>query len=147
VKRAEVVRQALERRFDRSVELAFVEKFRSEGEVWGGTVVGTVADRVAIILDDLISSGTTLVGAATACREQGADAVCAAVTHGLFSTDAGRTLAASDLERLFILDTVPPARLDAAARRKVDVIDCAPLLATTIYRLHTERSLAEWAEG
>ena len=148
VKRAEVFRQALSRRLDQSVELVFIEKFRSEGEVWGGAVVGTVEDRVAIILDDLISSGTTLAGAARACRENGAHASYAAVTHGVFSADASRTIGASELDRLLLVDTLPVTRLDADVRaQRVDVLNVAPLLASAISRLHTGGSLVELREG
>jgi len=144
VKRAEIFRQALERRLDRSVELVFIEKFRSEGAVWGGTVVGAVDGRVAILLDDLVSSGTTLAGAASACRKRGATAVYAAATHGVFSAKASRTLADAELDRLLVLDTLPADRLDAAVRReRVEVLDSAPLLARAIHRLHRHQSLVD----
>ena len=142
VKRAERVRQALAQRLARTVELVFIEKFRSEGEVWGGTVVGSVQDRVAVIVDDLISSGTTLVEAAKACRTEGAAAVYAAVTHGVFSSKADATLADAPLDRLLVCDTLPPDRLAADVRKRhVDVLGAAPLLATTIHHLHTGTAL------
>ena len=147
VKRAERFRQALEKRLARPVPLAFVEKFRSEGVVRGGAVVGEVADRVAIILDDLISSGTTLARAATACRARGAVAAYAAATHGVFSGDASRLLGESDLERILVLDTIPPTRISPALLgTRIQVLDCSPLLATAIHRLHTGGSIVELTE-
>lgn len=144
VKRAERFRQALEARLRRPVDLAFVEKFRSEGVVRGGTVVGPVTDRVAILVDDLISSGATLARAAASCRERGARTVYAAATHGVLSADAGRILAGSELERIVILDTIPPRRADAELLGgRLVAIDCAPLLASAIDRLHTHGSLVE----
>lgn len=143
VKRAEIFRQELEERLDHSVELVFIEKFRSEGVVWGGTVVGAVEGKVTIILDDLISSGTTLVDAAAACREREAAAVYAAATHGVFSADASRTLAESAVDRLYILDTLPTDRIDAEIRKRVEVLDCTPLLARAISGLHLDRSLGD----
>ncbi|PQJ35259.1 ribose-phosphate pyrophosphokinase [Salinibacter sp. 10B] len=143
-KRAEGFRQRLDERLGRSVPLVFIEKFRSEDAVWGGTVVGDVKNRVAILLDDLISSGTTLAEAATACREHGATAVYAAVTHGVFSSGANQTLDDPALERLVFLDTLPPARLAPNVReRRAEVLSCAPLLAGAIQRLHTGGSLVE----
>jgi ribose-phosphate pyrophosphokinase len=137
VKRAERFRQALQKRLEKPVSSAFIEKFRSEGVVRGGTLVGDVDDRVAIIIDDLISSGTTLVRAADACLDGGARAAYAATTHGVFSSGASDNLAASRLERLVITDTIPPAGLDAELlSEKVDVIDCAPILARAIAHLH-----------
>lgn len=144
VKRAERLRQALERRPAQNVELAFLEKFRSEGKVRGGKVVGAVEGRVAIIIDDLISSGTTLSLAADACRERGATAVYAAVTHGVFAREASAVIARSGIERLLLFDTIPPERLDSELlSHKVQVIDCAPLVAAAIRRLHTDGSLGE----
>jgi ribose-phosphate pyrophosphokinase len=147
VKRADRFRQMLERRRGRPVTAAFVEKFRSEGIVRGGAVVGEVEDRVAIIVDDLISSGTTLVRAAAACRARGASSACAAATHGVFSADANRLLGGAELERIAILDTIPPRRLDPVLQQqRVQVIDCAPLLAAAIHRLHTGGSIVELGE-
>lgn len=145
-KRAERFRQALERRSGRSIGLAFVEKFRSEGVVRSGAVIGDVAGCIAIIIDDLISSGTTLSRAAAACRERGARVAYAAVTHGVFSAGASRTLASSELERIFILDTIAPRRLDSELiGGRVEILDCAPLLAAAIHRLHTNGSIVELA--
>ncbi|HEX6201620.1 MAG TPA: ribose-phosphate diphosphokinase [Thermoanaerobaculia bacterium] len=148
VKRAERFRQALERRIERPVGFAFLEKFRSGGVVRGGTVVGEVGEQLAIVIDDLIASGTTLVRAAAACRERGAPAVWAAVTHGLFAAGAEEALAGAELERLVVLDTVPPARLDPdLLRRRVEVVDASPLLAAAIERLHGDGSLVELEEA
>lgn len=144
VKRAERFRQVLERQLDRPVGSAFLEKSRSEGVVRGGAVVGDVSGRVAIIIDDLISSGTTLARAAVACRDRGAVAVFAAATHGVFSADARATLDASPLERIVILDTIPITGGQLGS--KLEVIDCSPLLAAAIHRLHTGGSLTELDE-
>lgn len=147
MKRAERFRQLLERRLERPVGLAFMEKFRSEGVVRGGAVVGDIAGCDAIIVDDLVSSGTTLARAAAACRERGARVAYAAATHGVFSANASRLLGASELERIAILDTIPPRRLDPdLLQRRVEVIDCAPLLAAAIHRLHTGGSIVELTE-
>ncbi|MFP4601140.1 MAG: ribose-phosphate diphosphokinase, partial [Persicimonas sp.] len=144
VKRAERVRQALEERLGRPVGSAFIEKYRSEGVVRGGAVVGEVDGRVAIIIDDLISSGTTLARAAAACRERGALAAHAAATHGVFSADSSRLLAESELERIVILDTIPPRRLaPELLDSRVEVIDSAPLLAAAIQRFHTNGSIVD----
>jgi ribose-phosphate pyrophosphokinase len=144
VKRAERLREALERRLARPVPLAFLEKFRSEGKVRAGTVVGSVENRVAIIIDDLGSTGTTLALAADACRQRGATAVYAAVTHGVFARDASATLEHSQIERLVVLDTIEPLRLTIdVLRTRVQVIGCARLIAAAIQRLHTDGSLCD----
>src|SRR5690606_15794150 len=146
VKRAEVFRQALERHRGQPVGFAFVEKFRSEGVVRGSRVAGDVENRVAIIVDDLISSGTTLARAAAACRERGARTVYAVATHGVFSAQASEVLRESPIEHASILDTISPRRLDRQPLgNRVEVLECAPLLAAAIQRLHTHGSLVELA--
>jgi ribose-phosphate pyrophosphokinase len=146
-KRADAFRQRLEQRLEREIDLVFIEKTRSEGVVRGGTVVGDVRDRIAIIVDDLISSGTTLARGAASCKERGAIAAYAAATHGVFSADASQKLAESALDGVAILDTVVPDRLDPQVReRHVTVLDSAPLLARAIHRLHTNGSIVELNE-
>jgi ribose-phosphate pyrophosphokinase len=143
-KRAVALRETLAEALDAEVPLAFLEKKRAGGVVSGGeAVVGEVAGRVAVIVDDLISSGTTLARAAAACRAAGALAVHPVVTHGLFTGDAGRVVAAAGFERLVITSTVPPFRLDpASAQARLTVLDAAPLLAEAIRRLHQDEPLA-----
>jgi ribose-phosphate pyrophosphokinase len=148
VKRAEAFRQSLSRRLGREASGAFLEKYRSAGVVSGEAVVGDVEGRIAIILDDLISTGGTIARAVAACRSRGARAVYAAATHGIFVGEAGRMLAEPGLERLVITDTIPPFRLDPAlVRGKVTVLDTAPLFAEAIRRIHTGGSVVELVEG
>jgi ribose-phosphate pyrophosphokinase len=138
VKRATVLRESLADVLGREVPLAFLEKKRAGGVVSGGeSIVGEVAGRVAVIVDDLISTGTTLARAAAACRAAGALGVHAVVTHGLFTGEAGRVVGSAGFERLVVTSTVPPFRLDAeTAQSHLTVLDAAPLLAEAIRRLH-----------
>jgi ribose-phosphate pyrophosphokinase len=83
-KRAELLREALEAALGRPVGKAFADKHRSAGIVSGDLFVGDVAGTTALIVDDLISTGGTLLCAARAARQAGARRVIALVTHGLF---------------------------------------------------------------
>lgn len=148
VKRAEDFRQALSRRLGREAGGAFLEKYRSAGVVSGAAVVGDIEGRVAIIVDDLISTGGTIARAVAACRSRGARAVYAVATHGIFVGEAARMVADPGLERLVVTDTIPPFRLDPAlVRRKVTVLDTAPLFAEAIRRIHTGGSVVELSEA
>lgn len=147
VKRAEQFRLALERRLQRSVSFAFAEKHRSEGSVRSGPLAGDVDGKAAIIIDDLISTGTTLARVATMCRQRGARAVYAAATHAVLSADADRVLGSSELERIVVLDTIPVRQLGPELTRRLNVLDCVPLLARAIRRLHEDGSLSELADG
>ena len=144
VKRAESFRQALSLALRRPVGAAFMEKYRSAGVVTGEAVVGAVAGQTAIIIDDLISSGTTLARTATACRQLGASRVIAAATHGVFVAEAERVLVDSNLDQLIATDSIPPFRLPLhLLNGKLTVLATAPLFAEAIRRLHTDGSLVE----
>jgi len=144
VKRAESFRQALSQALGRPIAAAFMEKRRSEGVVSGEAVVGDVGGRTAIILDDLIGTGTTLARAATACKALGASRVYAAASHGMFVGAAGAVLADPALDKVLVADSIPPFRLPPALlESRVAVLASAPLFAEAIYRLHSGGSLVE----
>jgi len=143
VKRAELLREALEAALGRPVGKGFVDKRRSAGVVSGDLFVGE-ADATALIIDDLISTGTTLLRAARAVRAAGARRAIALVAHGLFMPGSADVLADPAIERLVITDAVPPFRLGPnAARGKLDILPAAPLLAEAIRRLHEGRALTD----
>ena len=147
VKRAEQFRQALCHRLGRDAGSAFLEKYRSAGVVSGEAVVGDVAGKIAIIIDDLISTGGTILRAANACRQRGAKAVYAAASHGIFVGNATQAMANAGLERLVITDTIPPFRLDADfAQNKLTVLETAPLIAEAIHRIHGGGSIVDLLE-
>ena len=111
-------------------------------------LVGDVNGKDAIIIDDLISTGTTLARTARACMERGATRVMAAATHGLFMADAKTVLADTALERIAVTDTVPPFRLEeGAVKQKVTVLNSTTLFAEAIRRLHTGGSITELMES
>jgi ribose-phosphate pyrophosphokinase len=144
VKRAELFREALEAALGRPISKGFVDKRRSAGVVSGDLFVGDVAETTALIIDDLISTGGTLLRAAHAARKAGAKRVIALVTHGLFMPGAAEVLADPAIDRLVVTDAVPPFRLDpSAAHSKIDTIAVAPLLANAIRRLREGQPLAD----
>ena len=148
VKRAEIFREALARALGRELPLAVMEKARSAGVVSGETLVGDVSGRVAILIDDLIATGTTLARAAAACRARGAVRVFAAATHGLFTGEANARLAEPALDEIVITDTVPPFRLTApAVRRKLVTLEVGPLFAAAARRLHEGGSIVGLLES
>lgn len=133
IKRAEQFSTALAALIDAPVGQAFVEKYRSAGKVSGDLLVGNVKDHTAIIVDDMISSGTTLSRAINRLQDHGARRIVAAVTHGLFVEKAADVIASPYLERLFLTDSVPAFRLPASLRNdKLEIISAAPLLASVI---------------
>jgi ribose-phosphate pyrophosphokinase len=144
MKRAEMLRGALEEVLGRPVGKGLAEKHRSAGVVSGEMFAGEVAGRTALIVDDLISTGGTLARTARAAREAGAKRVIALVTHGLFMHGAAEAIADPALDRVVCTDVVPPFRLDhPETNRKLAILPAAPLLAEAIRRLHEDRSLTD----
>lgn len=147
IKRAELFRQALGRALGREATAAFMEKQRARGVVSGEAIVGEVAGRAVVILDDLISTGTTISRAAKACHAAGATKIYAAASHGLFMGDAGRVLADAALDKVVVTDSIPPFRLDPEwAKDRLAVLDGAGLFAESIRRVHAGGSLVELLE-
>ena len=148
MKRADRFREDLAQRLDRDVGAALMEKHRSGGQVRGNTLAGSVRGKSAILIDDLISTGGTLVRAARACKNQGANKVYALATHGLFVGQANDTLADVSLDRIITTNTVAPFRLGRLlAREKVVVLDAAPLVAESLRRIHQGGSIVELFEA
>jgi ribose-phosphate pyrophosphokinase len=144
VKRAEAFRESLASALGRPVGAAFMEKHRSAGVVSGEAVVGEIGGRTAIIIDDLISSGTTLARAAAACKALGATRVVAAASHGMFAGSATEVLADPVLDKVLVADSIPPFRLPPTLlANKVELLDSAPLFAEAIRRLHAGGSLVD----
>lgn len=137
IKRAEAFRQGLADALGRPVGMAVAEKYRSAGVVSGNMLVGDVRGRTAIIVDDLISTGTTLARAAAACRDGGAAGVMALASHGLFTDKAGEVLGGQLLQQLVVSDSVAPGRGGAdALQPKLAVVSSAALFGDAIMQLH-----------
>ena len=143
-KRADLLQEALEAVMGRPIGKAFAEKRRSAGVVSGDLFVGDVDGATCIIVDDLISTGGTLVRAARAARARGAGRVLACVAHGLFMPGAETALADPAIDRIIATNSVPAFRLpNGPVREKLDLVPAAPLLAEAIRRLHEDKPLAD----
>jgi ribose-phosphate pyrophosphokinase len=133
-KRADAFRQALaEACGDDDIAFGFMEKRRAGGAVAGEHLYADVAGRSVVVVDDLVSTGGTLLRAARAARSAGARAVIAVATHGLFVGDANSALADPAIDRIVIANSVPPFRLaHGQVERKLAVVDVAPLFAAAL---------------
>jgi ribose-phosphate pyrophosphokinase len=146
--RAEALRDALEQATGRGVELAMLGKHRKGGLVRSEAFVGNVEGRTAVIVDDLIVTGTTLIRAAEACRKRGAVSVHAMATHGAFTAGAASVLGSPLLDSIVITDSISPERTDlGAARDKLTVLPIAPLVGHAITTLHHERPMTALLEA
>lgn len=144
VKRAEKFRQALSSNFEVEASLAYMEKIRAKGVTTPGRLTGDVNGSTVIIIDDLISTGGTLLHAARACKNLGASTVYAVASHGVFVDGASKLLEAEELEKVIVTDSIPPFRLEAALiEKKLVVVPAARLFANAIKRLHTDDSIVD----
>jgi ribose-phosphate pyrophosphokinase len=104
-------------------------------------MVGEVKGKVAIIVDDMISTGGTLIEAAHQLHDRGASAVFAAAIHGVFADGALAQIAESPIERVWVTDTLA-FDAGAAMEARVEVLTVAPLLAQAIQRIHKDLSVS-----
>jgi ribose-phosphate pyrophosphokinase len=123
-------------------DLAVIDKRRSKpNEAVVMRVIGHVADKDCIILDDMVDTAGTLCKAAEALKEAGARAVYAACTHGVLSGEAVDRIGNSSIEKVYVTDTIP-ATETVLGCPKIQVETVAPLLGEAISRIHREDSLS-----
>ncbi len=122
-------------------ELAILDKERPAQQVAEiGYVIGDVAGKTAIIVDDMIDTAGTLRAAGQTVKDAGAKAVYAAATHGVFSGNAWENLSASPFESIVVTDTIP---LRPGAPANIQVLPCSDLLTDSIRRIFTDDSVSE----
>ena len=123
--------------------LAIIEKRRSgnDGDSQVLNVIGEVEGKRALIVDDEIDTGTTILNAADALRERGAIEVSAACTHAVFSGKAVQHLSSGVLHEVVVTDSIPlPAEKRFAQLTELSI---APLIGEAISRIHSGRSVGE----
>ncbi|MGB8654713.1 MAG: ribose-phosphate pyrophosphokinase, partial [Candidatus Acidiferrales bacterium] len=123
--------------------LAIVDKRRIDVNVSEVMhLIGDVAGRPALVVDDIIDTAGTLVKTAEALLEHGATKVIAACTHAVLSGPAVERIMKSKIEEVIVTDSVP---LNEAARKlpQIKVLSVAPLLARGIQSIHEETSISE----
>lgn len=141
-KRAEIFREALEAAKGTPVTKGFVEKHRSGGVLSGGIFAGDAEGATALIIDDLISSGHTMVRAAHAARQAGAQKVLAIATHCSLSKGAAEILGDPVIDQLVVTDSVPVTLTTELAAKTV-TLPTAPLIADAIKRTVCGESLSD----
>ncbi|MGM9998464.1 MAG: ribose-phosphate diphosphokinase [Candidatus Bruticola sp.] len=105
-------------------------------------IVGDIKNKTCIVVDDMISTGGTLVKGVETLIEHGAERVYAAATHAIFAEDAVQIIKDSPIEELIVTDTIPISE-EAKSMSKLKVLSLAPLLGETIRRTHFNLSVSE----
>lgn len=133
--------RALAKRLD-DADLAIIDKRRpraNESEVMN--IIGSVAGKTCVLIDDLVDTAGTLCHAAKALKEAGAKRVLAYITHAVLSGPAVERIAKSDLDELVVTDTIP-LRESAKNCGKIRQLSVAGLLAETLRRIRDEESVS-----
>jgi len=108
-------------------------------------VVGQVAGRTCIIVDDMIDTGSTIIKAADALFDEGAERVIVTATHGVLSGDAVDGLKNSRVSEVIVTNTLPISndkRFD-----KLTVLSIAPLIARAINEVFSDGSVTSLFDG
>jgi len=121
--------------------LGIVDKRRIDGESTEVmNILGDVAGKTAILIDDMCATAGSLTEAANALKKKGAKEVYAGVTHGIFSGPALERIEKSSLKEIVVTDSIP---MDYDKKHpKVKVVSIAKLLAEAIKRIHNEESVS-----
>ena len=133
--------RAFAKRLD-DAELAIIDKRRprpNESKVMN--IIGEVAGKTCVLIDDMVDTAGTLCLAAQALKEEGAEKVVAYITHAVLSGGAVERVAGSVLDELVVTDTIP---LSQAAKEcsRIRQLSVASLLAETIRRMRDEESVS-----
>ncbi|MBK9599583.1 MAG: ribose-phosphate pyrophosphokinase [Flavobacteriales bacterium] len=125
------------------VDMAICYKQRKvANKVDSMTVIGDVAGKNVVLVDDMVDTAGTLTKAATMMVEQGALSVRAMCTHAVLSGDACERIQASDLVELIVTDTIPVAVEKLQASTKIKQLSVAQLFADVIQRVRHHESIS-----
>jgi ribose-phosphate pyrophosphokinase len=127
-------------------DIAIIDKRRPRANVSQVMhLIGDVANRDCIIVDDMIDTGGTLCKAAEALKDRGAKRVFAYATHPVFSGLAAQNIADSKIDEVIITDSIPLTDTIRSCG-KVKQLTLAPMLAEAIRRISNEESISAMFE-
>jgi ribose-phosphate pyrophosphokinase len=125
------------------VDFALFHKERKKAnEVSRMILIGSVKDKIAVLVDDMADTCGTICLAAKHLVEAGAEKVYAAVTHGILSGKALQTVEDSALEKLIVTNTIPQEEHQRLCK-KIEVLDIAPVLGEVLRRSHYGESISK----
>ena len=121
--------------------LAIIDKRRYGNRVEQANLIGgPIEGKICYIFDDLISTASSICGAARVVHELGASKIYLGATHGVFCGDAIRLLSEAPLEQIVVTDTIPLS--EEKQLPNITVLSVAPLLGEAIRRIHFNESLS-----
>jgi len=124
-------------------DFAIIDKRRKSGtEVEAANIIGDVKGRTVLMIDDLISTASTMCEAAKLVMDNGAKDVLAACTHPVLVGLAMERLAESPISKIIVTDTIPTAARCKPIEHKLVELSTAELIGEALYRIHHNRSVS-----
>ncbi len=121
--------------------IAIIEKRRPKPNVAEVmNIIGEIEGKDAILVDDIIDTAGTITNAAAVLKEKGAKKVYGCATHGVLSGPAIDRIAASELEKFIITDTIP--LVESEKTKKIEVVTVSDLFAEAINRINSNKSIS-----
>ena len=125
-------------------DLAIINKRRLSGsQVTTGHIIGDVAGKTVLMVDDMISTAGTICEAAKLVREHGAKDIIVGATHGLFVGPAFERIKQAGISRVVVTNTIPQDAARAALGDTLVELCVGPLLGDAIHRVHHNESVSE----
>jgi ribose-phosphate pyrophosphokinase len=126
-----------------NMPLAIIDKRREDANVVEVfNVIGDVAGKTCLLVDDMIDTAGTLVQGAKALKAKGADKIYACCTHGVFADSAIQKICEAPIEQVVATNSIPLSP-DAQLCGKIKVLSVAKLLAAAIRSIHDETSVSK----
>ena len=124
------------------VPIAIIDKRRqkaNESEIMN--VIGDIAGKNCILVDDMIDTAGTITNAANKLSEMGAKDVYACATHGVLSGDAIKNIKESAIKEMVLLNTIPISKEKQID--KIKVLSIAPIFAEALIHIHSNDSVSK----
>jgi ribose-phosphate pyrophosphokinase len=124
-------------------EIAIVDKRRKSGsDVEAMNIIGDVAGKNILMVDDMITTGGTVTKAVSILKDHGAKDIYMSATHAIFAPPAMERLAACPFTRLAVTDTIPIGTRADAIKDRIEVLSVAGVLGEAIHRIYHNESVS-----
>jgi len=136
------IKRALQHQEHLGGQLVIVDKRRSSATETrqANLIGGPIAGKTALLFDDMISTGGSIVGAVNVVRQHGAKKVYVGAAHGLFCGPAIEKLSQAAIDEIVVTDSLP--QIASRALKNLKVVSVAPLLGEAIRRIHRNESVS-----
>ena len=149
IKRAEKLRVTLSHLMQKDIGIAVIDKKRSSGIVEGGSILsGDVKNKVAVMVDDILSTGKTLKLGVDALSIAGVSRILACVSHGILLEESKFLIHDERIEKIIITDTIHSPFLDQLLiTKKIQILDSSLLFARAMKRMQAGESIIDLMEN